>query len=248
MAVHLASSVIGGCREYFTTQDAMFRGIELINTMIPCLPSNEGLENLKELFDNHQNIHDCFQMVPDSLRAISAKTIQNCKEHKFLELATTINGLFLSTLCLTAGAGAVKLVDLGKLAASIGQFEIFGVNPLKSIVAIPLLPAIRISYISVLALSGFQALRTYRENCDNTLVDGAKRKAETARREALWAVARNTMRIALQVICLVGCASIPTLIAVGVVASVTGMAARIVATDSMREYFNPNYTKNDPTH
>lgn len=248
MSDNFIASLGGACQEYFSTLDGVYRGAELVNEVIPVLPTIEGLANIKEIFQNCLDVQDCFNVIPDSIDATFKvlKPIKEFHSDDIVTVALTVGVLALDTLSIVAVAGGAKLIDLGKLAARLGRVEAFGINPVRYMA---LGTAIRGVYIYVLAIDAGKSLYKVYQLSGKTLTeDAARRKAETERREALWNVTRNTTRITLQVICIAGCSSIPILLAFGVCASVTGMAAKIVATDSMRHYFNPHYTVPEPTY
>ncbi len=242
----LTSSLYNGIKEYGRSQQGMYDAIQGLGLFLGAVPLND-------IFQDHLNIQDAFQMLPDSMDALADLKksfsdfgkqdgiVNKLKSIKFDFLSIVLNAsvITLDGLTIVAVCGAAKLLDLGKLASGIGAFQIFGVAPLAFVAKIALSPAIRVVYIVVLASSTLVEIRKIAAAKGGH--EANRLENRQTRREAQFKIARNVTRIALQVLSLSSLANPALLLGMGAVAAVTGMTQGVMKTNAMRKYFNPDY-------
>ena len=186
--------------------------------------------------------------------------LDSISARKIVKSARIISGLAVQTLSAIALAGAVQLIDLGKMAAQTGFVSIQGYRPLTPLVNFGLIPTLRVFFITYLALDIIKQLDTYfsfekpnlfkeakeKYSLPNENINGLKvicdKKAneifDTTRRECFFKITRDVSTIAFQSVCVLACLTVPGLITIGVVSASTGIVMSVLQTKAMRNYFN----------
>jgi hypothetical protein len=245
-----AKSVWSGIQEYAGKNEGIYKGIQLGAIILGSMPAAECGANLNRTFSSFMDVSDAAGIVPDTMGALGDlknNLIENCSEYgkhdklsdriknikiDVLSFAQNVSVIALDSLAVVALCGGAGLLDLGKMAASIGGAEIFGATPLAFVAKVALCPTMRVVYIVVLATSTLSEIRSYRSAADS------KDDSRQVKREALWKIASNTTGIALQSLLLVVSANPVVSVGLGLVNVSTAIAAGVVKTEAMRKYFN----------
>jgi len=193
--------------------------------------------------------------------------ISQIRAEDALNAVSTVSILAVQVFSTIALVGALRVADLGRLAAQMGSMTLSGYHPMMPFVAVPLIPALQACYIIYLtsdialkvlhnrAAPSAKKLQTRylnltKQTCDTE--DKWKKKTEKIEKTInteltvsnnFCDIIKDATIIAFQGSVLFSLASPPALITLGIISASTTVLVGVMESKSMQDWFKQRFTE-----